>query len=54
MDLVLDIVFCVAYILSIYLWYKVGRNKGYAEGVKKTLRAFEEVFEKAMEREEEG
>ena len=50
MDLVLDIAFCVAYILCIYLWYKIGRNKGYAEGVEKMFRA----FEKAMEREEEG
>ena len=54
MDLVLDIVLVVAYILSIYQWYKIGRDRGYAEGVEKMLKAFEEVFEKAMEREEEG
>lgn len=50
MDLVLDIAFCVAYILSIYLWYKFGRNKGYAEGVEKTLRAFEKAMEREVKR----
>lgn len=45
MDLVFDIVFGVAFILNTYLWYKLGRDIGYAEGVKKTLRAFEKVFE---------
>lgn len=50
MDLVLDIVLVVAYILSIYQWYKIGWKKGYAEGVEKTFKAFEEVMEREVER----
>lgn len=52
MELVLDIVFCVAYILSIYQWYKLGRDRGYAEGVEKTLKAFEKAIEREVERDE--
>lgn len=50
MDLVFDIVFGVAFIANIYLWYKLGRDKGYAEGVEKTLRAFEKAMEREVER----
>jgi hypothetical protein len=51
MDWVFDIALGVAVILSNYIWYKLGRDKGYAEGVEKTLKAVEEAIEEAMERE---
>lgn len=52
MDLVFDIVWGVAFILNTYLWYKLGRDRGYAEGVEKTLKAFEEAMEREVERDE--
>lgn len=53
MDLVFNIVFSFAFILNTYLWYKHGRDRGFTEGVEKTIKAFEEVFEEMMEREVE-
>jgi hypothetical protein len=46
MDWVFDIALGVAVILSNYIWYKLGRDKGYADGVEKVLKAFDEVFER--------
>ena len=54
MDLAFDIVFGVAFILNTYLWYKHGKDRGFTEGVKKTLKAFEEVLKEEKEREVES
>lgn len=52
MDLVFDIVFGVAFILNTYLWYKLGRDRGYAKGVEKTFKAFKEAMERVVESDE--
>lgn len=49
MDLVFDVVFGVAFIINTYLWYKFGRDRGYVEGVEKTLKVFKEAIEREVE-----